>query len=198
MNETRLIAYASLIAIFMVGCDSIEDATTSESDIDDTPIAIIPGPTVARDILFSELMSNPDFLLDNLGEWFEIRNPGTAKLNLRDCVFSNAATNNFGINFDLFIEADEYVTFAISENPGLGFVPDINYIGTGLTLDNLADTLTLTCNGIVIDSRSYTIPSSGRSSALSNNGNAKWCDDLVNLYNPVDKGTPGAANINCP
>ncbi len=85
--------------------------------------------------------------------------------------------------------------YVISANPG--FVPDINYNGTGLTLDNPADILTLTCNGIVIDSRNYTLASSGSSSSLSNNGNAKWCDNLVNIYNG-DSGTPGAANINCP
>ena len=113
---------------------------------------------------------------------------------MRDCVFSDAATSNFSINVDLFIEAGEYVTFAISANPG--FVPDINYNGTGLTLTDPANTLTLTCNGIVIDSRNYTFSSSGNSSSLSNNGNARWCDDLVNNYNG-DTGTPGAANINC-
>ena len=193
MNEIRMLAFAFFVAYFAVACSS-DGGSTSEPVDDDTPVEIIPGPTVAKDIIFSELMSNPDTLVDALGEWFEIQNPGTVKLNLRDCVFSDAATSNFSINSDLFIEAGEYVTFAISENPG--FVPDINYNGKGLTLTDPADTLTLTCNGIVIDSRNYTFSSSGNSSSLSNNGNARWCDDLVNNYNG-DTGTPGAANINC-
>jgi hypothetical protein len=196
MNKLRLIAYVSFIAIFTTACGGGDSGSGSDSGNDDvtTPV-VIPSPTMPKEILISELMIDPVFIPDFNGEWFEIQNPGTDRLNLRECVFSNAATNNFGINFDLFIEADEYVTFAISANPG--FVPDFNYAGTGLTLSNTIDTLTLTCNGIAIDSRQYTMSSSGSSSSLSNNGNAKWCDDFGSIYNG-DSGTPGFANIDCP
>ena len=194
MNEIKLFALASFVAIITAACGG-SGGSGSGSGNDDVTTPVEPSsPTMSKEIIFSELMSNPNILLDNLGEWFEIRNVGASELNLRDCVFSDAATSNFSINFDLFIETGEYVTFAISANPG--FVPDINYNGSGLTLNDPADILTLTCNGIVIDSRNYTFSNSGSSSSLSNDDNAKWCDDLVNPYNG-DTGTPGSTNINC-
>jgi hypothetical protein len=196
MNELRVLAFVSFIAIFTASCSDGDGGSGSDSDIDDPPVEVVPSPTMAKDILISELMIDPIFISDFNGEWFEIQNPGTDKLNLRDCVFSNDVTNNFGINFDLFIEADEYVTFAISANPG--FVPDINYAGTGLTLGNTIDTLTMTCNGIEIDSRQYTMSSSGSSSSLSKDDPAKWCDDMGSIYGLGDTGTPGSANIVCP
>ena len=193
MNKIKMIALASFVAIFTVACGDGESGSGSGND--GTTIVTIPSPTMARDILFSELMIDPDSRLDALGEWFEIQNVGADKLSLQGCVFSDAVSSAFSINFDLIIEPGEYLTFAISANPG--FAPDIDYNGTGLTLDDFGDTLTLTCNGIAIDSRQYTMSSIGRSSALSNNGNAMWCDDQVNPYAPGDTGTPGLANIDC-
>jgi hypothetical protein len=195
MNKLRLIAYVSFIAIFTTACSSGDGGTGSDSDNDDsTPIEVIPSPTMAKEILFSEIMVEPTLPV-NLGEWFEIQNPGADKLNLRDCVFEDDGSGNFSINSDLIIEPGGYMTFAISANQV--FFPDIIYQGTGLTLNSPADTLYLTCNGIAIDSRNYTFTNKGRSSGLSNDGNGMWCDELVERYNSTDKGTPGAANRNC-
>jgi hypothetical protein len=196
MNELRLLVFASIVAILTSACGGGGSGSGSGNDDVTTPVEP-SSPTMSKEILISELMVNPSTLANSLGQWFEVHNPGASELNLRDCVFSNTAIIGFNINFDMIIDAGEYLTFAISAIPG--FVPDFNYNVSGLTLIIPADILTLTCNGIVIDSRNYTFTSSGRSSALSNNGNAKWCDDRVNPYNG-DTGTPGSANIDivCP
>jgi len=193
MNEIRMLAFTSFVAIFAVACSS-DGGSASDSVDDDTPVAIISSPTVAKDILFSEVMVVPALPV-NLGEWFEIQNPGAIELNLRDCVFEDDASGNFSINLDLIIEPGGYMTFAISANHV--FLPDFIYSGSGLTLKNPADTLYLTCNGVAIDSRNYTFTRGGQSSALSNNGNAKWCVDQINRYNGTDRGTPGSANEDC-
>ena len=198
MNEIRLIALVSFVAILTSACGGSDGGGGSNSGNDDVTTPVEPSsPTMAEDIAFSELMVNPNTLDNSLGQWFEVRNPGVRELNLRDCVFSDAATSNFSIDSDMFIDAGEYLTFAISANPG--FVPDLNFNGSGLTLTIPADILTLTCNGIVIDSHNYTISSPGSSSSLSNNkGNVKWCDDMGSIILGLsDTGTPGLANINC-
>ena len=198
MNKLRMIAYVSFIAIFTTACSSGDSGSGSDSDNDDVTTPVEPSsPTMLKQILISELMVDPSTLAKVLGEWFEVHNPGASDLDLRDCVFSDDASSNFIINSDLIIAAGEYLTFAISDIPG--FVPDFNYNGSGLTLTIPADTLTLTCNAITIDSRNYTFRTSGSSSALSNDGNGKWCEDQANNYNG-DWGTPGSANIgiNCP
>jgi hypothetical protein len=192
MNEIKLIAFASIVAILTSACGGGSGSGSGNDDV--TTPDVILSPTMSKQILISELLSNPATLPEALGEWFEIQNAGTDKLSLQNCVFIDAAFSSFSIDFDLIIEAGEYLTFAISENPG--FAEDYSYNATGLTLTIPADILTLTCNGIVIDSRNYTLSSPGSSSSLSNNGNSLWCDDLGSTYNG-DTGTPGLANINC-
>jgi hypothetical protein len=191
----RRIMLIAILAIVAVACSSSgSDSGSDDINDDDDTNDVTPTPTRAGDILFSELMADPDVLLDTIGEWIEIQNPTTGSLNLIGCVVSVANTSNFVIGIDVEIPAGEYLTFASSLNPG--FVPDFVYSG-GLTLSNVADTITLTCNGVTIDLRNYTMTAGGQSSALSNDGSGKWCIDQVNFYNG-DRGTPGAANGNCP
>jgi hypothetical protein len=194
MNKIRLIGYVSFIAIFTAACSSGDGGSGSDSDDDDTPIEVIPSPTMAKEVLISELMIDPALPV-NLGEWFEIQNPGNRMLNLQGCVFEDDGGGNFSIGFDLIIKPGGYKTFATSANHL--FFPDVIYDRIALTLNNPADTLYLSCNGIAIDSRTYPLPTRSQSSALSNNGNAMWCDDRVNRYNGTDAGTPGSANIDC-
>jgi hypothetical protein len=198
MNETRMLAFASFVAIFAVACGGGDGGSGSDSNNDDvtTPV-VIPSPTMAKEILISELMIDPALPV-NLGEWFEIHNPGIHKLNLQDCVFEDDAGGNFSIGLELIIEPGGYKTFATSDSESHEFDPDFIYDRIALTLNNPADTLYLTCNGIAIDSRNYTFTNKGQSSALSNNGNGMWCNELVERYNGTDKGTPGAANRDCP
>jgi hypothetical protein len=196
MNKIRLIGYVSFIAIFTAACGGGDGGSGSDSDNDDVTTPVEPSsPTIAKEILISEIMVVPTLPV-NLGEWFEIQNPGANKLNLRDCVFVDDRGGNFIVNVDLIIEPGGYKIFAISANQM--FLPDFIYSGTGLTLNNPADILTLTCNGIAIDSRNYTLATKGLSSGLSNNGNGMWCDELVIKYNGFDTGTPGSANRDCP
>jgi hypothetical protein len=194
MNEIKLIAIASFVAILASACGGGGGSGSNSGDDDVTTPVEIPSPTMARDILFSEILVVPALPV-NLGEWFEIQNPGANKLNLQDCVFEDDAGGNFSINAEMIIEPGGYKTFAISEDHV--FSPDYTYNGSGLALKSPADTLYLTCNGIAIDNRNYTTAVKGRSSSLSNNDPAKWCDDLVNRYNGTDRGTPGSANIDC-
>ena len=188
---------AALMAMMLGACSSSGSDSDSgdNDDNDDDTEETANSPTVAGDILISEIMANPDFIADVLGEWIELYNPGTEKLDLQGCVVSDNTGGNFVINRKLRVLAGRYRTFAISATPG--FVPDASYNGSGFTLNNTADIVTLTCNGVVIDARNYTSTASGRSSSLSNNGNGLWCNDLVNFYNGTDSGTPGATNINC-
>ena len=193
MNELRLIAFAFIVAILTSACAGGD----SGSGNDDVTTPVEPSsPTMRDEILISEIMVVPA-LPPNLGEWFEIHNPGANKINLRDCVFMDARSGNFIINTDLIIEPGGYKTFAASDSANHVFLPDFIYGGSGLALKSPADILTLTCSGIAIDSRNYTIAQGGRSSALSDNGNGIWCANLVDRYNGTDRGTPGTANRDC-
>lgn len=190
--------FAASISIFLASCSS--SSSDSGDDGDNVPPPdneVAVPPTTAGDILFNEVMAFPDVLLETEGEWFEVRNPTASKFTLRDCVFLDGNFNNFIVDIDLEIGAGELRTFAISANPG--FTPDFNYNGSGLRLSNYGDTLTLACNGVIIDRRIYTgaAVASGRSSSRSGDGSNKWCLDLGNYYYITDRGTPGEPNVVC-
>jgi hypothetical protein len=195
MNEIRTIAFVFFWAIFTAGCSSGDGGSGSDSDNDDPSTEVILSPTMAKQILISELMIDPA-LPANLGEWFEIQNPGINQLNLQDCVFEDDGGGNFSIGFELIIDPGEYKTFATSASHT--FFPDVLYDRIAMTLNSPADTLYLSCNGIAIDSRNYTFTNRSQSSVLSDNGNGMWCNELTKKYNGTDAGTPGAANRNCP
>jgi hypothetical protein len=196
MNELRLIVFASIVAILTSACAGGDGGSGSGNDDVTTPVEP-SSPIMAKEILISELMIDPALPV-NLGEWFEIQNPGVNKLNLRDCVFMDARSGNFIINTDLIIEPGEYKTFATSDSPNHVFIPDVIYDRNDLTLLISTDTLTLSCNGIAIDSRNYTFTNRSQSSALSDNGNGIWCNNVADIYNiGTDKGTPGTANRDC-
>jgi hypothetical protein len=187
--------FVCCLAAHVTACSSSGSGDTGDTT-DTGPTPVIPSPTVAGEILLSELMANPVTINDAIGEWIEVRNASATEFNLRDCVFSDAASGNFVVDVDLIIGAGEYRTFSRGATPG--FTPDFNFNNSGLTLDNSGDTVMLTCNGVEIDSRSYINSAAGSSSALSDDGNGKWCDDLTNIYFGGNSGTPGAANIVCP
>lgn len=190
------IVFAILVAIALGACHDSDSDSDDDDDDFTPPVTVTPGPTIAGEVVFTEIMAWPDGLGDPTGEWFEVRNETGDDLDLQDCVVSDDASN-FLVNGELIFSAGEYRTFSRSAAPG--FVADYIYGAGNIILSNTSDTLTLTCSGVTIDARSYPPnPANGGSSALSDNGNGKWCYDLANFYSGGDTGTPGAANIDCP
>jgi len=102
----------------------------------------------ADEVIFTEVMQNPDALLDDSGEWFELYNTSTTEtFDLTGCVVSDLGSDSHTLGA-LSIGPAQHLTLAISADPG--FVPDYAY--TGINLGNGADELVLTCGGTEIDS----------------------------------------------
>jgi hypothetical protein len=154
-------------------------------------------------VLFSELMKNPEVLPDADGEWLELYNAGTQALELGGCELRRDE-QKLPLEEGFSIAAGGYLTFSNGEMPG--FRPDILY--KGITLPNTgAFVLALACGAQLIDQ--VTIDSSmlpnkaGHSLSLSpsaldpvaNDRPENWCDS-VSAYNG-DFGTPGEANPAC-
>ena len=189
--------FLALCTVAVSGCEGGKDSEETEASVTPLPpVAPPPSPTAPGKIVFSEIMANPAALADRDGEWFELANQGGSSIDLRNCVVADDSTVNFTIVDELIVDAGMFQTFANGPNPG--FLPGFDYGASGMSLNNSDETLTLTCNGIVIDQIAYTASSSGRSFSLSGNGNANWCDDTVNDYGAGDTGTPGQPNIDCP
>jgi hypothetical protein len=78
MNELRLIVFASIVAILTAACAGGDGGSGSGNDDVTTPVEPT-SPTMAKEVLISELMIDPALPV-NLGEWFEIHNAGNHKL----------------------------------------------------------------------------------------------------------------------
>ncbi|MCX4246316.1 lamin tail domain-containing protein [Paraliomyxa miuraensis] len=175
---------------------------------DTTGCTNLPWP-VAGEVIITEIMQNPQVLLDADGEWFEVFNPtmGTV-FQLGTCTFEGAADLGFTIDVDLTIGPMEYRTFAVQSMVDQGFVADYQWPPMQYNLTNTSDTVRLTCGGVIVDEVSYddgaTFPDpNGQSMSLDpssydavlNDDGTNWCAGSQS-YNG-DFGTPGTANPVC-
>ncbi len=154
-------------------------------------------PTSAGQVVFTELMANPDVTTDDVGEWYELYNPGSVALDLQSCAIADAAENTHVIANTLMIPAGGYITIASSAAPG--FVP--TYVDERMQLNNSNETLTITCGGVVIDRVMYTTSATGASRSLSsihlnavdNDTNGNWCLGTA-VYNARVRSDGGVAD----
>ncbi len=205
--------------------DSSVDTSTTDTGTTDTGTGTDTGATDtstpdggvatpgAGDIVISELMPDSKAVGDTSGEWFELHNPSTTTTySLDGCSFyddGGAAEMPSGV----MLAPGDYLSFAISASPG--FAPDYVY-SSGMRLANPPDpdSLTLQCGATIVDVVAYqpypTWPwGQGVSLSLdpdsldadANDLVGSWCggmDEYNRVGGDIDRGTPGAANPNCP
>jgi hypothetical protein len=180
----------------------------NDNDNDTTSTSPPEIPTVAGQLVVSEVMINPADQTDATGEWFEIHNPGINSFNLKDCTLSDTGSDIHLIANDLIIGPSTYITLAIST--GVPFTPNYDYSGGTFLLGNNGDEINLVCGGITIDSITWdngaTFPVAAGSSmsldpntldSVQNDSEANWCL-ATSFIGTLDKGTPGAVNDACP
>lgn len=191
------------------------DGDGSSPDVVDARTGVTP--TVLGQLLISELMYDSLAVTDDYGEWFEIFNPSPdVTYNLLGCGVSDHSPGHMQvIGKPVLVPPGSYRTFALytaggpSDSPG--FIPD--YFYSGVKFDNdLPDSATLTCGGIVIDQFQYTPPAPpqpGRSLSVDpahlnpsdHNQPANYCRGQTAFHTTpagTDYGTPGLPNPTCP
>jgi hypothetical protein len=159
-------------------------------------------PSAAGDLVITELMSNPEAVRDDAGEWFELHNPSEAQaFDLAGCAIDDGSAAPRMLTGPLRVEAGAFVVVARSEE--VGFVPD--WIMT-FSLANAADALALICDGVLIDRVAYGAGfplAPGASMALdpeaidpqTNDAPEAWC--VAWLGGGAELGSPGAPNPRC-
>ncbi len=176
-------------------------------------------PTVAGQIVITELMHSTNVVSDALGEWAEVYNPdATATYNLKGCAIHDLG-NFYTFTTDVIVPPKAFRAVAIFATGG-GFVPEGTYVG--VRFDNqLSDQCEILCpgpTGLLIDHFQYTDAdalTTGRSfavdpdhySAIDNDNPVNYCVTpaiAANAYNMnaggtvFDYGTPGKPNPQCP
>jgi hypothetical protein len=165
---------------------------------------LVPGLVV-----ISEMMINPKSVSDEVGEWFEVYNPGAFPVNLKGWTIKDLGIDVHDIPPDVEVlvpPAGFAVLGKVQDVATNGGIP-VAYQYNNFFLAN-SDEIVLVANGVEIDRVVYTSSwvTEGASkelkrsqmNATANNTAANWCTATtpISASNP-DKGTPGYTN-DCP
>ncbi len=184
-------------------CSIVEQTTC----LDDGTARDVVKPAVGE-LVFTELMPNPDAVLDNVGEWFELTSTGSFDLNgLVAGTDPDDPSINIVADDCLSVVPGDRLLFARSTdaavNGGLP-APDFTF-SFGLTnATGNPGTLFVGIGASIIDTITWSSSSVGKSTALdpaqetaaANDDEANWCAGAT-AYGDGDFGTPGGANLPC-
>jgi len=175
--------------------------------VDDNCDGTDPACPGVGDLVISEIMQNPDALLDEDGEWFEVTNTSGMDLDLQGLVVTDAGIDSHVIQKETIVAAGTAAVIAVSE----AAADVVDYVNDAFTLGNGADELIIsTIGGTVIDEvwwdggLLYPDPT-GASMSLDPNvvgdlwagmDGLNWCEATSPFFTG-DYGTPGATNDPC-
>jgi hypothetical protein len=159
-------------------------------------------PPVPGSVIFTEIMSNPTVVPDADGEWFELKNLSEQILNLGDCTVAGSGGSPNALPQFVFTAGNFAV---VARNADMGANGGVDAFAAFTFSLAASGTLTLTCDGSVIDTVSWSAESAGNSrnldeghfSAIDNDNPANWCYSTI-AYNNGDTGSPGSVNEQCP
>jgi len=192
------------------GTDDSEDGSDQNCDGIDGPVLSVIELGLG-DLVISEVMQNPDAVLDSVGEWFEIYNASGQAVDLDGLYVYDAGTNSFTVSGSAIVEADGYFVFAndIDTSSNGGFQADYEFSTSDMALANSDDELYLDNGRLEIDGVEWDNGASfpdpiGASMTLdpdsldyvANDVGTNWCE-ATSLFGDGDLGTPGDANDSC-
>lgn len=188
-----------------------EDGETAEDSIAITIDAPIVEPEPG-DLVFSEMMINPDAVADELGEWVELYNTSGFTLDIGGYSFHDLDFDLYELEGPLLVAPHDYIVLCADMDPRVnGGVPCDGPFKResqdALALGNNSDEVILSRpDGEVIDELYYTSEwfESGIAIGLSpeylDSGNddiSKWCNQTTVISTDGEPGTPGQANDTC-
>jgi hypothetical protein len=237
MTPRFFCAALALVGLAVTAACATGSASTTEDPADATPDDAAPTPTgtVPRDasapesggeastqglrrpgageVVFTEMMINPDGVSDEFGEWVELYNTTDTPLGLAQCRLSDESSpkDDREIDRDVVVPAKSAIVLGRSAsaaaNGGLSGVT-FEY-GNGFVLANTGDSAILTCNGVVVDRVDFTstwpfgkgvtmqVKQSARN-ATANDTPGNWCLATLSFGTGAQKGTPGNTQNHCP
>lgn len=167
-------------------------------------LAISPG-----DLVINEIMKDPSQVADSEGEWFELYNPTSQAIDLRELEIKDSGTNSITINSSNPVLIPALGFLILGRNSNLaenGGVP-IDYQYLGFPLANADDEIIILDGPTEIDRIEYddglTWPDPTGASmvlkelGLDNNQGPNW-ETATAVYGDGDLGTPGEPNFPTP
>ena len=161
------------------------------------------------DLVFSEMMPNPDLTPDSRGEWFEVRNTTSIPIDMTGWIVSRGS-ESFEVNTAVKVPAGGVRVFSNSDNPGRngGFKSDFEFDAAAFGMPNTTNETyeivfqSTRVASVVLQATKITAGASTgldpRVSALASARDmTNWCT-AVQSMSGGDLGTPGMPNDECP
>ena len=191
--------------------EECDDGNPDPGDLCDEDCVVEPMPANPGDIIITEIMKNPDQVVDSLGEWFELKNMTDQSIDLNAWMIEDAGGDSHRIFAagGLLIPANSYLVIGNSADASANGGVSVDYVVTSFNLANQDDEVILKSGDTMVDQVIYTdddFPDlagqalsldPGAQDALSNDLGDAWCS-AGSMYGSGDYGTPGIANPSCP
>jgi hypothetical protein len=161
-----------------------------------------PGP-VAK-VVITEIMANPQAVLDSTGEWFELHNTGTLAVDLKGWTIKDDKSNTHTIKGSVPLAPGGYLVLGKTKDKQLNGGAAVHYAyGTSWYLNNSSDQIYVydaqlrLVDKVLYDSGSWTLPNGASLSRKDPKGPAGptgWCKETKGWGgSSSDKGSPGTA-----
>jgi hypothetical protein len=188
-----------------------EDLAGYDPLLDDCGEAACIDIVAEGELVLTEIMADPEAVVDDLGEWFELSNLRDEPVDLRGLVVSDALGAGFTVTESVIVQPGAYAVLAANGDPARNGGVDAawDYPYASLSLANGVDEISLSHSDVIFDRVAWddgvTFPRlAGASMALdpdqldagSNDDGGNWCT-ATSAYGDGDLGTPGAANAPC-
>lgn len=202
-----------------VGADSImvhieeEVIIVDTGDTGDTGIVKKPPELEPGDLVFSELMINPQVVADESGEWVELYNTASYTIDIGGYTFHDLDFDEYVLEGPILVDGYDYVVLCADmstlSNGGVPCdAPFKRKSADALALGNGTDEVILSrADGIVIDEVYYTEKwyTTGVAigvdptylDAKENDDLGRWCNQTTVISTGGEPGTPGEANDPC-
>ncbi len=205
-------------------------ATDQDGEVGTDEVTVVIEPAAppepeAGDLIFTEMMVNPDAVADEDGEWVELYNTAGYAIDLAGYSFHDDGSDDWEFEDSIVVEPGGYVVLCANADPEvnggvtcdgwfyrnpMGEKPPTGS-GGGVAIANNDDELSLTSpTGVDIDRFDYNDTDSdpieaGMSFGLSpdhldgleNDDVDNWCVQTTVLPGVTEPGTPGEANDPC-
>ena len=192
--------------------DGIDNDGDGFVDADDASCADALGDTegdVQGEVIITEFLANPAAVTDNDGEWIELYNTTSEAIDLHGWILQDSVGSHV-IGSSVLVPARAYIVISKSGAAVNGLptdFPSVYVYGSGITLSNSGDTITLlNASGILINEVQYASSQVVEGSSLqmdvndviSGGSSAAWClSQLPMTGSGSDNASPGQANVAC-
>jgi len=167
------------------------------------------GIVAAGAVIVSEIMKDPDAVVDVAGEWFELHNTSSDTIDLVGMVVSDLTGSDFTVDAALVVPPGGTAVLGRYADPAINGGVPVDFVYAGFNLDNVgADEVILTHGATELDRVEFDDvdwPNTPGASltldpafldAAANDDPALWCP-ATSAYGAGDLGTPRSANDGC-